>query len=138
MATLVIPPPSKCGIPPKIGGIWRSCQSGKSCDKWGCGGRSRQFPANSLINGYIIETFYQYRGGELLSTLLQCQSLPTSSPKSCESEYSAYIVNAPLHKLRRGGEFGLSRRRLILQTTSLQRVVNNQEQRSTTAAHVEQ
>ncbi len=33
-----------------------------------------------------------------ISTLLQCQSLPVS----CENGYSAYIVNTPLYKLKRG------------------------------------
>ena len=128
MATQAIPPPPRCGIPPKIRGIWQSrqfptwqgvpevakmlpnfskmsakCRHGKSCDKCGCEGRSHQFPANSLINGYNKKPFSQNRGGELLSTLLQCQSLPTSFPTSWESEYSAYIVNSPLYKLRRGG-----------------------------------
>ncbi len=123
-ATQAIPPPPRCGIPPKIGAIWQSCQSphgrgplkspkcrqmspkchqGKSRDKWGCGGRSRQFPANSLTNGYIKKPFYQNRGGELSSTFLQCQILPTSCPTSCESKYSPYTVNAPLYKLRREG-----------------------------------
>ncbi len=79
------------------------CRQGKSRDKCGCGGRSRQFPVNSLINSYKKKLFYQNRGGEVVSTLLQCQSLPTSFHMSCESKYSAYIVNPPLYKLRRGG-----------------------------------
>jgi hypothetical protein len=44
----------------------------------GVGIKIRQFPANSLMNGCSKKPFYQSRGGELLSTLLQCQSLPTS------------------------------------------------------------
>jgi hypothetical protein len=69
----------------------------------GVGGQSRQFPANSLMNGCSKKPFLSNRGGELLSTLLQCQSLPTSFPTSCENGYSAYKVNPPLYKLRRGG-----------------------------------
>ncbi len=117
MATQAIPPPPRCGIPPKIGGLWRSHQfptwptrmtpkhrQGKSHDKWDGegGGRSRHFPANSLINGYNKKHFSQNRGGEPSSTLLKCQSLPTSFPTSCEDKYSANIVNSPLYKLRRG------------------------------------
>jgi hypothetical protein len=89
--------------PPNFSKMSAKCRHGKSCEKCGCEGRSRQFPANSLINGYNKKPFSQNRGGELLSTLLQCQSLPTSFPTSWESEYSAYIVNSPLYKLRRGG-----------------------------------
>ena len=54
--------------------------------------RGRHFPASSSINGYNKKPFSQVRGGKPSSTLLQCQSLPTSSLRAVRSEYPAYIV----------------------------------------------
>ncbi len=95
-----------------------------------CGVRRRHFPAYSSIKGYNKKPFSQIRGGKPFSTLLQCQSLPTSFPRAVRSEFPAYIV-ARLYISQRRGIFGLSRRRFILQTTSLQRKVNNKN----TAGH---
>jgi len=79
----------------------------------GCRGRNRQFPANSLINGYNNKRFSQNIGREFLSTLLQCQSLPSSFPMSCVSEFSPYILvtedfggRKALSWIRKGQNFG--------------------------------
>ncbi len=58
----------------------------------GVRGDRTPFPAYSLINGYLKKPFSQIRGGKHSSTLLQCQSLPTSFPRAVRSEYPAYIV----------------------------------------------
>jgi hypothetical protein len=146
------PPSPRGGIVPKIGGFcmthqfesrgrgpWRRHQSAKwaprGCKKtltvgaegvtwpvW-CGVKGRHFPVQSSIKGYIKKTFSQNRGGKPSSTLLQCQSLPTSFPRAVRSEYPAYIV-AHLYISRGRGLFGLSWHRFILQATSLQRTVN--------------
>jgi hypothetical protein len=58
----------------------------------GCRVRGRHFPAYSSINGYNKKPFSQIRGGKPSSTLLHCQSLPTSFPCAVRSEYPASIV----------------------------------------------
>jgi|LakMenE18May11ns_1017448.scaffolds.fasta_scaffold9264280_1 hypothetical protein len=68
--------------------------------------------------------FYKTGVQKPSSTFLQSQSLPTSFLRAVRSEYPAYIVFAFIYK--QGGRlFFLSRRRYILQATSLQRTVNN-------------
>ncbi len=80
--------------------------------------RERHFDAYSSINGYIKKPFSQTRGGKPSSTLLQCQSLPTSFLRDVRSEYPALYIS------RVKGLFSLSRRCFIRQATSLQRTVN--------------
>jgi hypothetical protein len=90
-----------------------------------CGVRNAisSYTLYSSINGYFKKPFSQLRGGKPSSTLLQCQSLPTSSLRAVRSEYPAHIVVVFIYKL--GGKlFGLSRCRFILQATSLQRTGN--------------
>ncbi len=86
------------------------------------GVRKRDFFIYSSIKGYFKKPFYKTGVRKPSSTLLQCQSLPTSFLRAVRSEYPANIVFA----LSRGGRlFFLSRLRYILQATSLQKAVNN-------------
>jgi hypothetical protein len=126
--------------PPCGRGPWRCQESARRCNRpqedaksrkkaprgvmWPvfCGVREGQFPAYSSINGYNKKPSSQVRGGKPSSTLLQCQSLPTSFPRAVRSKYSENIV-ARLYISRGRGILGLSRHRFILQATSLQRTV---------------
>jgi hypothetical protein len=91
----------------------------KGCTVWG-----GHLAAYSSINGYNKKSFSQIRSGKPSFTLLQCQSLPNSFLRVVRSKYPAYIVARP-YITRGRGIFGLCRLRFILQTTSLQRTVNN-------------
>ncbi len=143
MATQAIPPPPRCRIVPSgvtsPHYVWEVSEdanraprstTGSQVDAkevtWpvGCGVRGRHLPAYSFINGCIKKPFSQIRGGKPSSTLVQWQSLPTSFLRAVRSEYPAYIVAHPYISWGEG-KFGLSRYRFLLQTTSLQRTVNN-------------
>ncbi len=101
----------------------------------GCGVWGHHLAASSSINGYYKKPFSQIRGGKPSSTLLQCQSLPTSFLRAMRSEYPAYIVAHPYITTGRG-IFRLSRLRFILQTTSLlQRTVNSKNNAGHSSTH---
>ena len=162
MATQAISPPPRCGILPKIGGIWQSRQfptrqgvpkvakmSPKCCQNvakmsprevtWQVRVQGEKLPISRQFfnNGYNKKPFFQNRGGELLSTLLQCQSLPTSFPTSWESEYSAYIV---MRHYKSWGEGGIRPQSASLHSTDNISAEDSEQARTKpdTIAHVEQ
>ncbi len=105
---------------------WLGLRETPSVRQWSakCPPSARQGVTWPVWCGVRKRNFFKYSVQKPSSTLLQCQSLPTSSLRAVRSEYLAYIVVAFIYK--QGGRlFFLSRRRYILQATSLQRTVNN-------------
>ncbi len=100
----------------------------------GCGVRGRHFPAYSLINGYFKKPFHKL-GVENPLLPYKWQSLPTSFPRAVRSEYPAYIVTRLYIRWGEGDIQPQSRRRFILQTTSLQGTVSNKNKAGHNSTH---
>jgi hypothetical protein len=124
-------PPKSAGLPPFPSWMICECRQRPASDprsvhEWPArshvtsvvgGGGGRDLFKYSSINGYFKKLLLQNRSAKLAPTLLQCQSLPTSSPWALRSEYPAYVV-IRTYIIERRRPFFLSRRHYILQNIS--------------------